>query len=406
MLALVAQERPDLVIVDIRMPPTHSNEGLDAARAIRAESPETGILVLSAHVEVEHAMELLSSDRAIGYLLKSRVTDVGDFLYGEKGSDRIVGDNGTAAGYPLDLAGDVPGAGGGDVIFGGPDNDFAYGGDGLFDPGAVQDGPGPSPICFGDDTLDGGAGDDRLFGGSGNDFIDGGEDDPHPGLDAIPIDEPPASDPPANDILRGDAGADTIWGRRGDDQIDGGHDADNLYGGNGDDSIDGGAGDDIVFGDYGVITQTDFTQRLTSTSAVTLIDSVNPASGGNDVISGNAGRDRILGGFGGDTISGGEDGDFILGDSGLIYVEPAGNRVTRVVSTEEGVGGADSIGGDAYNLDLSRRRSAAVKQALVTRYKIGENRLQTSGFGASRPKDRNDTMEGRARNRRVELVKG
>ncbi|BBX04826.1 DNA-binding response regulator [Mycolicibacterium moriokaense] len=80
LLSLVAQERPDLVIVDIRMPPTQSNEGLDAARAIRAESPETGILVLSAHVEVEHAMELLSSDRAIGYLLKSRVTDVGDFL--------------------------------------------------------------------------------------------------------------------------------------------------------------------------------------------------------------------------------------------------------------------------------------------------------------------------------------
>jgi DNA-binding NarL/FixJ family response regulator len=80
LLAIVAAQRPDLVIVDIRMPPTHSNEGIDAARAIRAQSPDTGILVLSAHVEVEHAMELLSDDRAIGYLLKSRVTDVGDFL--------------------------------------------------------------------------------------------------------------------------------------------------------------------------------------------------------------------------------------------------------------------------------------------------------------------------------------
>ena len=80
LLAVVAAQRPDLVIVDIRMPPTHSNEGLDAARAIRAESPDTAILVLSAHVEVDHAMELLGSDRAIGYLLKSRVTDVGDFL--------------------------------------------------------------------------------------------------------------------------------------------------------------------------------------------------------------------------------------------------------------------------------------------------------------------------------------
>ena len=80
LLALVAAHRPDLVIVDIRMPPTHSNEGIDAARAIRTQSPDTGILVLSAHVEVEHAMELLTGDHAIGYLLKSRVTDVGDFL--------------------------------------------------------------------------------------------------------------------------------------------------------------------------------------------------------------------------------------------------------------------------------------------------------------------------------------
>ena len=69
-------------------------------------------------------------------------------------------------------------------------------------------------------------------------------------------------------------------------------------------------------------------------------------------------------------------------------------------------GHTDSIGGDTYNLDLSRRRSASVKQALTTRYKIDLNRLQTSGYGAARPKDRNDTMEGRARNRRVELVKG
>ena len=69
-------------------------------------------------------------------------------------------------------------------------------------------------------------------------------------------------------------------------------------------------------------------------------------------------------------------------------------------------GHTDSIGSDADNLDLSRRRSAAVKQALTTRYKIDLNRLQTSGYGEARPKDRNDTMEGRARNRRVELVKG
>lgn len=80
LLTLVRDTKPDLVVVDIRMPPTHSTEGLDAARVIRTELPDTGILVLSAHVEVEHATELLASGRAIGYLLKTRVTDVADFV--------------------------------------------------------------------------------------------------------------------------------------------------------------------------------------------------------------------------------------------------------------------------------------------------------------------------------------
>jgi serine/threonine-protein kinase PknK len=80
LLALVRDTAPDLVIVDIRMPPTHTGEGLEAARAIRRELPDTGILVLSAYAEVEHAMELLASGRGVGYLLKSRVTDVAEFL--------------------------------------------------------------------------------------------------------------------------------------------------------------------------------------------------------------------------------------------------------------------------------------------------------------------------------------
>jgi outer membrane protein OmpA-like peptidoglycan-associated protein len=68
-------------------------------------------------------------------------------------------------------------------------------------------------------------------------------------------------------------------------------------------------------------------------------------------------------------------------------------------------GHTDNVGGDAYNLDLSKRRAAAVKQALVTRYHIAPDRLTTDGYGASRPVDRNDTLEGRARNRRVELTR-
>ena len=79
-LAVVRDKKPDLVVVDIRMPPTNTTEGLDAAQTIRQELPDIGILVLSAHVEVEHAMELLAGGHAIGYLLKSRVTDVTEFI--------------------------------------------------------------------------------------------------------------------------------------------------------------------------------------------------------------------------------------------------------------------------------------------------------------------------------------
>lgn len=68
-------------------------------------------------------------------------------------------------------------------------------------------------------------------------------------------------------------------------------------------------------------------------------------------------------------------------------------------------GHTDNIGGDSYNLDLSKRRAAAVKQALVGQYNIAADRLLTGGFGASRPVETNDTLEGRARNRRVELVR-
>jgi DNA-binding NarL/FixJ family response regulator len=80
LLELVNDRRPDLAIIDIRMPPTHTTEGLDAARTIRQETPGTAILLLSAHVDVEHAMDLLASGERTGYLLKSRVTDVVDFV--------------------------------------------------------------------------------------------------------------------------------------------------------------------------------------------------------------------------------------------------------------------------------------------------------------------------------------
>jgi DNA-binding NarL/FixJ family response regulator len=87
LLELVRSERPDLAIVDIRMPPTHTTEGLDAARIIREEFPATAILVLSAHAEVEEATDFIGGGPRSGYLLKSRVTDVDEFV---SSLDRII----------------------------------------------------------------------------------------------------------------------------------------------------------------------------------------------------------------------------------------------------------------------------------------------------------------------------
>jgi DNA-binding NarL/FixJ family response regulator len=80
LIELVRRERPDLALVDIRMPPEFSTEGLAAAQLIKRDYPQTAVVVLSAHVEVEHAMDLLANGERTGYLLKSRVTDVTEFV--------------------------------------------------------------------------------------------------------------------------------------------------------------------------------------------------------------------------------------------------------------------------------------------------------------------------------------
>jgi len=80
LLALARSAKPELAIIDIRMPPGQATEGLQAARVIRAELPGTAIIVLSAHVEVDEAMDLLAGGERTGYLLKSRITDVAEFI--------------------------------------------------------------------------------------------------------------------------------------------------------------------------------------------------------------------------------------------------------------------------------------------------------------------------------------
>lgn len=80
-LAAVEQHHPDATIVDIRMPPTHSDEGLQAAIAVRRNHPDIGVLVFSQYVETRYAAQLLADDaRGVGYLLKERVADTDEFL--------------------------------------------------------------------------------------------------------------------------------------------------------------------------------------------------------------------------------------------------------------------------------------------------------------------------------------
>jgi len=93
LLAVVERHQPDLCVVDVRMPPTHTDDGLRAALQIRARWPAIGILVLSQYVEETYATDLLASDTSgLGYLLKDRIADVTEFLT----AVRRVGDGGTA----------------------------------------------------------------------------------------------------------------------------------------------------------------------------------------------------------------------------------------------------------------------------------------------------------------------
>jgi DNA-binding NarL/FixJ family response regulator len=91
--AVVAELGPDIVVMDVRMPPTHTDEGIRAALSIRRNHPDVAVLVLSQYVEQHYATELLAGDTAgVGYLLKDRIADVGDFI----DAVRRVGDGGTA----------------------------------------------------------------------------------------------------------------------------------------------------------------------------------------------------------------------------------------------------------------------------------------------------------------------
>jgi len=93
LLLKVRSYKPDVAIVDIRMPPSQTDEGLGAAKTIREQHPQVGVLVLSQYVEPSYAMELIADDaEGVGYLLKDRVSDVGEFT----GAVRRVAEGGSA----------------------------------------------------------------------------------------------------------------------------------------------------------------------------------------------------------------------------------------------------------------------------------------------------------------------
>lgn len=81
LIGLVGEHRPDVAVVDIRMPPTGTTEGIEAGLTIRRDYPDTGVVLLSAHVDVFHAIRLIEdSPMGVGYLLKDRVSDIGTFV--------------------------------------------------------------------------------------------------------------------------------------------------------------------------------------------------------------------------------------------------------------------------------------------------------------------------------------
>ncbi|MEU4195334.1 response regulator transcription factor [Kribbella sp. NPDC026611] len=110
LLPAVTKYHPDLVVADIRMPPTHTDEGARAARAIKDTHPDTGVLLLSQHIETTHVVDLVSRP-GFGYLLKDRVLDVAEFL---AGAERVA--RGGSALDPQVVAGLVAGRGPSDPL--------------------------------------------------------------------------------------------------------------------------------------------------------------------------------------------------------------------------------------------------------------------------------------------------
>jgi len=194
-----------------------------------------------------------------------------------------------------------------------------------------------------------------------------------------------------------------------------------------------GIGDSVSVSNDGKLAESDrdllqVTKITAPCVSAPLQNGGGPGGGGGGAGGGRGGAGGAGGGSGGGGAAGGGSSQIEreLAESGKADVysiyftfnndvlrpesEPTLKEIADVLKKHSdwklGVNGhTDGIGTDDYNLDLSKRRAAAVRAALVTRYGIAGTRLTTAGYGKTQPKDTNATLEGRAKNRRVELVK-
>ncbi len=274
----------------------------------------------------------------------------GDSITGGTGNDVILGDFGTislANGQLSSVATTDPTVGGNDTISGGANSDIIFGGAGadsitgddgndviLGDMGLVRVSGGLVNYVTTTDTADGG--NDTISGGSGDDIVLGGA-----GADSITGDD-------GNDILLGDFGwvlylspgtpyavFTSNWTYGGNDTISGGSGDDVVFGGFGDDSLSGDDGNDVLVGDFGIAF------------LGSQVMSTNTTFGGNDTISGGAGNDIAIGGFGADLIYGNSDDDVLLGDSGMVRF--GSGQYINVSTLDPATGGNDTISGGSGN---------------------------------------------------------
>ncbi|MEU5721970.1 calcium-binding protein [Micromonospora sp. NPDC047738] len=322
-------------------------------------------------------------------------SDGRDFLYGEEGADRIVGDNGTprigdVGPYPLDLAGDVAGAGAGDVISGGGDADVAYGG-------------------LGGDRINGDAGDDQLEGNNGADLIHGdlGRDEIVGGSSQ----EPAAGTgrPDSGDELYGDADADLIAGDNAR-FTPAGTDATRVTQGrsgpvrkvtlldlgfspaagtSGGDLISGGDADDVIFGQGGP-------DRVHADAG----NDYAEGGPGSDWVEGNAGDDDLVGGSStaydgsgaattgqpdtADAVFGGPGSDAVIGDNGAVLRPLPGEQPTAVTVR---------LGADGN--PFGPRIVVLLDRAAATANRYGDDRLSGGdGVDALWGQDGDDALTG------------